>query len=90
MSQGRRSAGPLPAAGRGQGLVQRACFNHDHLVQARAPLPLGRASQVLPVPGGPLHEPETHKPRPPPQIHESPDMTRKDRFAIHLVRFGDS
>ena len=53
-------------------------------------MPLGRASLVLPVPGGPLHEPETHKPRPPPQIHESPDMTRKDRFVIHLVESGDS
>jgi hypothetical protein len=57
--------------------------------RARAPLPLGRASQVLPVPGGPLHEPKAHKPRPPPQIHESPDMTRKDRYSIHLVGSGD-
>lgn len=41
MSQGRRSAGPLPAAERGQGLVQRACFNHEHMVAAEGSIAAG-------------------------------------------------
>jgi hypothetical protein len=41
MSQGRRSAGPLPAAGRGQGLVQRACCNHELMVQGEGSIAAG-------------------------------------------------
>lgn len=47
MSQGRRSAGPLPEAGRAQGLVQRACFNHDHLVQGKGSIAAGAGQSGL-------------------------------------------